>query len=131
MVVRKGGVIRLKPEAYEEYKKYHAKVWPKILERIEMSNMRNYVIYYSEKLGLLFSHFEYIGSDFEADMAKIAADPETRKWWKIMEEFQEPLEWGGPKPSEGGTGQGGSWWENMEELFFNGWQPVDYDKVDK
>ena len=96
MVVRKGGVIKLKPEAYDEYKvwfdffrikkiskmldfqKYHAEVWPKVLERIELSNMRNYVIYYSKKLGLLFSHFEYVGTDFDADMAKIAADPETK-----------------------------------------------------
>ena len=48
-----------------------------------------------------------------------------------MEEFQEPLEWAGPLPSEGGSGQGGSWWENMEELFFNDWQPTNYEKITK
>ena len=30
---------------------------------------------------LLFGCWEYHGSDFEADMAAIAADPETRRWW--------------------------------------------------
>ena len=32
-----------------------------------------------------------LGDDFEADMAKMAADPETQRWWTIMEPMQMPL----------------------------------------
>ena len=45
-----------------------------------------------------------------------------------MEDFQVPLKWSGPMPSEGGTGEGGSWWEDMEELFHNGHEPTGYKK---
>lgn len=29
---RHGAVIRVRPEKLEEYKRYHAKVWPEVLE---------------------------------------------------------------------------------------------------
>lgn len=80
---RFGAVIHLNPEKLDEYKKLHASVWPKVLERIEASNIRNYTIYHCKELGVLFSHLEYIGNDYEADMAAIAADPTTKEWWKV------------------------------------------------
>ena len=30
---------------------------------------------------LVFSYFEYVGEDYEADMAKMAEDPVTQDWW--------------------------------------------------
>lgn len=36
----------------------------------------------------LFAHFKYIGTDFEADMAKMKEDPKTLEWWKLMDTFQ-------------------------------------------
>ena len=44
-----------------------------------------------------------------------------------MEEFQVPLSWSGPPPSEGGTGGDGEWWESLEELFHNGHTPTGFD----
>jgi L-rhamnose mutarotase len=29
----------------------------------------------------LFAYFEYVGDDFEADMAIMEADPVTQEWW--------------------------------------------------
>lgn len=55
----------------------------------------------------LFSYFEYIGEDFEADMAKMAADPETQRWWEACKPCHEPLSDRNP----------GEWWANMEEVF--------------
>ncbi|MBN2775954.1 MAG: L-rhamnose mutarotase, partial [Prolixibacteraceae bacterium] len=72
---RYGQIIGLKPEAYEDYKKYHAAVWPGVLKTITECNIRNYSIFHKD--GLLFAYFEYIGDDYKADMAKMAADPET------------------------------------------------------
>jgi L-rhamnose mutarotase len=39
------------------------------------ANMRNFVVYYHEELNLMFHHWEYVGTDFEADMAKCDNDP--------------------------------------------------------
>jgi len=102
---RHGQMIRVKPERFEEYKAYHANVWPEILEMISESNIRNYSIFHKD--GFLFAYFEYVGDDFDADMAKMASDPKTQEWWNIMMPMQEPLE----------TREEGEWWANMEEVF--------------
>ncbi|MBI5282383.1 MAG: L-rhamnose mutarotase [Candidatus Solibacter usitatus] len=102
---RYGMVLKLHPEAEEPYKAYHAAVWPDILSMIRQSNIRNYSIYLKD--GFLFSYFEYTGSDFAADMARMAADPRTQEWWAIMKPMQEPL----------ATRAEGEWWAGMEEVF--------------
>jgi L-rhamnose mutarotase len=98
-------VLRVKPEATERYKQYHAAVWPEVLERIEKCGIHNYSIYFKD--GFLFSYFEYSGDDFAADMARMAADPKTQEWWAIMEPMQDPLP----------TRKPGEWWADMEEVF--------------
>ena len=45
--------------------------------------MADYSIHYLEPLNLLIAHMRYIGDDYEKDMAVIAADPETHKWWDV------------------------------------------------
>lgn len=102
---RHGSVLRVKPERFEEYKAAHRDVWPEVLAMIRASNIRNYSIYHKD--GLLFGYFEYVGDDFAADMAKMAADPKTQQWWACMGPMQEPL------PTRGE----GEWWAEMEELF--------------
>lgn len=102
---RFGQVIRVKPDTFGEYVRYHADVWPDILKMIYECNIRNYSIFHKD--GTLFAYFEYIGDDFEADMAKMAADPKTLEWWDIMMPMQEPLE----------TRAEGEWWANMDEVF--------------
>jgi L-rhamnose mutarotase len=102
---RYGMVLRLKPEREEEYKRYHAAVWPEVLNLIRACNIRNYSIFLKD--GFLFGYFEYHGDDYEADMATMAADPKMQEWWEIMEPMQDPL------PSRGE----GEWWAEMEEVF--------------
>jgi len=102
---RYGMVIKVKPEKFQEYKQLHARVWPDVLKMIKESNIRNYSIYHKD--GYLFSYFEYVGDDFESDMAKMAADPTTQKWWDVCKPCQEPLE----------TRAEGRWWASMEEVF--------------
>ena len=105
MMKRYGQLIGLKPEAFDEYVKYHADVWPGVLKMIYACNIRNYSIFHHN--GLLFAYFEYIGEDYEVDMAKMAADPETQRWWEIMNPMQTPLD----------TRAAGEWWTVMEEVF--------------
>lgn len=106
-MLRRGQVIGLGPDAIEEYKRLHADVWPQVLEMITACNIRNYSIFLKEPENLLFSYFEYVGDDLEADMAKMAADPVTQKWWSHCNPLQRPLE----------TRAEGEWWANMEEVF--------------
>ena len=102
---RFGQVIGVRAERLDEYVKYHAEVWPGVLKMIQECNIRNYSIFFKD--GLLFAYFEYVGDDFDADMAKMAADPKTQEWWDIMMPMQEPLE----------TRAEGEWWANMDEVF--------------
>jgi L-rhamnose mutarotase len=109
-IQRYGSVIGLKPEKIEEYKRLHANVWPGVLKMIKQCNIRNYSIYLGELENdkyYLFSYFEYTGDDFDADMAKMAADPTTQKWWSFCEPCQSPIP----------TRKEGEWWANMEEVF--------------
>jgi len=102
---RYGSVIKVNPEKIETYKKLHANPWPEINAMIKKCNIQNYSIYLKD--GYLFSYFEYVGSDFESDMAKMAADPMTQKWWDECKPCQIPLE----------TRKEGEWWADMEEVY--------------
>lgn len=107
---RYGMVIGLREEKIEEYKRLHAAVWPDVLRMITACNMRNYTIFMRrlpDGKTYLFSTFEYVGDDYEADMAKMAADPVTQQWWEHCIPCQEPL----PDIAEG------EWWAEMEEVF--------------
>ena len=105
MKKRYGSVIRLRPEKLEEYKKLHAAAWPDVLKMITACGLRNYSIYYKD--GFLFSYYEYVGEDYEADMAKMAADPKTQEWWNLVKPFQNPLE----------DRDEGEWWSSMDEVY--------------
>ncbi len=102
---RYGWVIGVKPDKIEEYKAYHAAVWPEVLEMIRQCNIRNYSIFLKDQT--LFGYYEYCGEDHEADMKKMAAHPRTQEWWAIMGPMQQPL----------ATRREGEWWAEMEEVF--------------
>ena len=107
---RYGLIVGLREEKIEEYNRLHADVWPDVLDQIHRSNIRNYSIFLRklpDGKHYLFSYFEYVGSDFAADMAAMAADPRTQEWWKITDPCQEPL----PDRAEG------EWWAAAEEVF--------------
>jgi L-rhamnose mutarotase len=102
---RYGMTIRLKPGKEEDYRRYHAAVWPEVLEMIRECHIENYSIYLKD--GMLFGYFEYHGDDFQLDMARMAAHPKTQEWWGVMEPMQEPL----------ATRKSGEWWAEMDEVF--------------
>jgi L-rhamnose mutarotase len=104
-VKRVAQVIGLPAEHAAEYERLHADPFPAVLDRLARSNIRNYSIYrYGE---LLFSYFEYTGDDYETDLAAIAADPETQRWWR----FTDPLQRRVPEAAEG------EWWHELPEVF--------------
>jgi L-rhamnose mutarotase len=98
-------VIGLPAAGIEEYERLHRAVWPEVCARLTASGVTNYSIFrYGE---LLFSYFEYIGDDYDADMAAIAADETTQQWWALCGPLQRPLE----------DRQPGEWWMTIPELF--------------
>jgi L-rhamnose mutarotase len=98
-------LTQLLPEYEAEYIRYHEQVWPKVLKTIAECEIKNYSIFLNN--GLLFSYFEYHGSDYEADMRKMAACPETQRWWVLMNPMQVPTEDAEP----------GEKWKRMREVF--------------
>ena len=86
---RVGQIIYVKDEGIEAYEKYHANPMPGVNEMIKACNIQNYSIY--RRGNVMFSYFEYVGTDYEADMAKMAADPTTQKWWSLVHPLQQPL----------------------------------------
>lgn len=104
-------VTGLRPEKAEYYFKIHAATWPGVLKMIEAANIRNFSIAVKEIDGklYLFSYFEYVGDDFDGDMKKVAADPETQRWWKETEPCQVPLPDAAAK---------GVIWADAKEVFY-------------
>ena len=68
---RIGEMIRVKPEGKQAYIDWHANPLPGVNEMIKECNIQNYSIY--SRGDYLFAYYEYVGDDFEADMAKMAA----------------------------------------------------------
>jgi L-rhamnose mutarotase len=104
-VRRFGQVIRVRPERIAEYEALHAAPWPGVLAAIERGNIRNYSIFRHGTT--LFAYYEYVGDGHAADMASIAADPETQRWWKLTDAMQEPDPERPP----------GTWWLDLPEVF--------------
>ena len=104
-VKRIAQVVGVKPKDIAEYERIHEEVCPTVLATLKRANVQNFSIYRYEHL--LFSYMEYTGNDYEADMALIAADPETQRWWKITGPMQNPV-------SEVENGQ---WWHTIPEKF--------------
>lgn len=103
---------QLKPEALSEYKSVHAAVWPGVLAAIERAHIVDYSIHYLPELNLLIANFKYVGNDYEKDMASVANDVDTQRWWKLTDGMQESL-------VDGATGSGGEipWWKAGPSLF--------------
>lgn len=107
---RFGSVIGLKADKLAYYKDLHAHAWPEVLKMIKDCHIQNYSIYLhqlDDENYYLFSYFEYTGADFKADMARMAADPMTQKWWKETDPCQVPLK----------HRAAGEHWATMEEVF--------------
>jgi len=86
-------VTGLKTEKAAYYKQLHAHPWPTVNAKLKEIHIQNYSIYVREIEGklYLFSYLEYTGNDFDADCKKMAADPETLRWWKETDPCQAPL----------------------------------------
>jgi len=108
--LRRGSIVGLREEALLAYTQLHAAVWPGVLSALGAGNIRNYSIYLGQVTPgeyVLFSYFEYVGDDFEADMKRMAQDKVTQLWWTYTDPLQVRLP--GTPP--------GAQWKALEEVF--------------
>jgi predicted TIM-barrel fold metal-dependent hydrolase/L-rhamnose mutarotase len=98
-------VIRLRPEKAEYYKKLHANPFPGVNKKIRECGITKYQIFNRDDL--LFSIMEYCGDDFKYDMAKMAQDPETQRWWQETDPCQMRID--GAFKHE--------WWADMKLVY--------------
>ena len=104
-------ITGLKPEAAAKYEDLHAHTWPGVTKMNKECHIQNFSINEIEIDGklYLFAHLEYTGDDFDADMKKMAADPEVQRWWKETDPCQLPLPAAAAK---------GKIWTDMKEVYF-------------
>ncbi|HWW03379.1 MAG TPA: L-rhamnose mutarotase [Candidatus Acidoferrum sp.] len=108
---RYSSVTGLQPQKADYYRQLHAHPWPSVLKQIKACHIRNFSIHEREIDGhlYLFAYLEYTGTNFDADMKRMAADPETQRWWKETDPCQLPL------PDAAAAGR---IWADTKEVFF-------------
>lgn len=104
-------VTGLKPDKAAHYRDLHAHPWPAVNRMIKACHIQNFSIHECEIGGqlYLFAYLEYTGTNFDYDMKRMAADPETVRWWKETDPCQSPLP---PAAAQGKI------WADTKELYF-------------
>ena len=100
---------RIRPERLEEYRELHADSHPGVRDLLHAAHMRNFSIYLQrlpDGHHYLFGYYEYDGTDYAADMARLAAEPRNREWLARCGPMQIPL------PGE-------PTWKQMERVYYN------------
>ena len=107
-VERVGMVIELRADKVDEYKALHVDSNPGVRDLLSKYNIRNFSIFLREIGGRFyeFGYYEYVGDDYEGDMARLAAEPRNEEWLKVCDPMQIPL------PGEES-------WAVMEQVYFN------------
>ena len=107
-VKRVGMVVGIKIDQIETYKKLHADSNPGVRDLLAKYHMHNFSIFLQEIEGKWyeFGYYEYTGSDFDADMAKLDKEPRNIEWLKSCDPMQVAL-------------PGAKGWTVMERVYFN------------
>ena len=100
-------VVALRPERLADYKALHAAPWPEMNAALSAAHIRNYSIFLRQPENLLFGYWEYTGTDFAADMARLGDLPVTRRWLALTDPCQRPLDSAIP----------GDWWSFLPQVF--------------
>ena len=99
---RHGFVVDVRAEKREEYLELHRAVWPRVEAAMREQGIRNYSIYIIDNT--LFGTYEYVGDDYDADMARVQLDEESQRWWQLTNPCQTPF----------GDAHEGELWREME-----------------
>ena len=106
--MRVGMVVGIQPDMIESYKELHADSNPGVRDLLSKYHMRNFSIYL-EQIGdqwYEFGYYEYTGTDYDGDMARLARERRNVAWLEMCDPMQIPL------PGREG-------WKVMERVYFN------------
>jgi L-rhamnose mutarotase len=102
-------VIGVKPDKLSAYEALHAASNAGVRDLLEKYHMHNFSIYL-HKLDdgkyYLFGYYEYTGTDYTGDMAKLSAEPRNQQWLSVTDAMQAPL-------------AGEKSWAPMKEVYHN------------
>jgi len=108
-VQRIGMVIGIKVDQISAYEALHAASNPGVRDLLDKYHMHNFSIYMRQLDDgeyYLFGYYEYTGTDYKAEMQKLAAEPRNQKWLSLTGPMQAPL------PGEQS-------WAMMKEVYHN------------
>jgi L-rhamnose mutarotase len=105
---RVGMVVGLNPVDMKEYKRLHDDNHAGVRDLLSKYHMHNFSIFLHQIEGKWyeFGYYEYTGSDFEGDMARMDAEPRIKEWLKVCDPMQRPL-------------KGEKSWAIMEQVYYN------------
>jgi L-rhamnose mutarotase len=105
---RIGMVIEALPERLDYYKSIHADGNEGVRHILKRYHIRNFSIYTAAMDNgkqYLFGYYEYVGDEYEKDMAEMRALPEYALWLEETDSCQKPL-------------VGEVTWKVMDRVFF-------------
>jgi L-rhamnose mutarotase len=108
-VQRIGMVIGIKPDQIGAYEALHAASNAGVRDLLTKYHMHNFSIFIhqlDDGKYYLFGYYEYTGTDYKADMAKLSAEPRNQKWLSVTDPMQISL-------------PGQKSWANMREVYHN------------
>src|SRR5205823_12806566 len=97
------------PQKIAEYKALHADSNAGVRDLLTKYHVRNFSIYLhhlDDGKYYLFGSYEYNGTDYEADMARLSAETRNKEWLALTDPMQIPL-----KDEKS--------WAMMEEVYYN------------
>lgn len=106
--MRVGMLCRMRPERAEEYLALHADVWPGVEAMLTECGIRAFTIW--RHGDVLVASMVYVGDDYAADQARMAADPTTQEWRRRTAPCQIPFD-AGLEPGPEGS------WQVLDEVW--------------
>lgn len=104
-----GFVIGVNPKKIELYKQLHSDEDSGVRDLLVKYNISNFSIFIhrlDDGKEYLFGYYEYLGNNYEEDMAGLAFEPRNIEWLKICDPCQKPL-------------KNQSSWALMERIYHN------------
>jgi L-rhamnose mutarotase len=77
-----------------------------LLTKYHMHNFSIFIHQLDDGKYYLFGYYDYTGTDYQGDMAKLSAEPRNQKWLSMTDPLQTPL-------------AGEKSWAKMQEVYHN------------
>jgi len=79
-------ILKVKPDAHEEYERRHRPIWPELESTIKAHGGRSYSIFLDPETSLLFGYAEI---EDRGRWDAIADTEVCRRWWNYMADIME------------------------------------------